>query len=95
LPIDLIKVDQSFVRDFNQGGKTIIKAALNIARDFGLEVIIEGVETAEMLRQVRDLGASLIQGYWFAKPMPAARVPGWLQAFRGSSVRDTDVSQTH
>jgi len=85
LPIDVIKVDQTFVRDFNQGGKTIIKAALNIARDFGLEVIIEGVETAEMLQQVRDLGASLIQGYWFAKPMPAARVPGWLQAFEFGS----------
>jgi diguanylate cyclase (GGDEF)-like protein len=84
LPIDLIKVDQTFVRDFNQGGKTIIQAALNIARDFGLEVIIEGVETAEMLQQVRDLGASLIQGYWFAKPMPAVQVPGWLREFESA-----------
>jgi diguanylate cyclase len=82
LPIDLIKVDRSFVRDFSRGGKTIIKAALTIARDFGQEVVIEGVETAEMLEQVRGLGASLIQGYWFAKPMPAREVPDWLCAFQ-------------
>jgi EAL domain-containing protein (putative c-di-GMP-specific phosphodiesterase class I) len=81
LPIDVIKVDRAFVRDFHQGGKTIIKAALSIARDFGQEVIIEGVETAEMLEQVRELGASLIQGYWFAKPMPLGQVPEWLRTF--------------
>jgi EAL domain-containing protein (putative c-di-GMP-specific phosphodiesterase class I) len=82
LPIDLIKVDRAFVRDFDRGGKTIIKAALTIARDFGQEVIIEGVETAEMLEQVCELGASLIQGYWFAKPMPACEVTDWLCAFK-------------
>jgi diguanylate cyclase (GGDEF)-like protein len=92
LPIDLIKVDQTFVRDFHRGGKTIIKAALSIARDFGLEVIIEGVETAEMLQQVRDLGASLIQGYWFARPMPAAQVPDWLRAFEFGSLSARAVS---
>ncbi|HMI74767.1 MAG TPA: EAL domain-containing protein [Steroidobacteraceae bacterium] len=92
LPIDLIKVDQTFVRDFHRGGKTIIKAALSIARDFGLEVIIEGVETAEMLQQVRDLGASLIQGYWFARPMPAAQVPDWLRVFEFGSLSARAVS---
>jgi predicted signal transduction protein with EAL and GGDEF domain len=81
LPIDIIKVDQVFVRDFDQGGKTIIKAALDIARDFGREVIIEGIETEKMLQQVRALGASTIQGYWLARPMPAARVPSWLDEF--------------
>jgi diguanylate cyclase (GGDEF)-like protein len=94
LPIDVIKVDQVFVRDFNQGGKTIIKAALSIASDFGQEVIIEGVETAEMLQQVRDLGATLIQGYWFAKPMPAEQVPDWLYAFEGRSAK-TETALIH
>jgi diguanylate cyclase (GGDEF)-like protein len=96
LPIDVIKVDQAFIRDFNQGGKTIIKAALTIAGDFGQEVIIEGVETAEMLQQVRDLGATLIQGYWFAKPMPAGQVPDWLSAFEGRSEhRETALMHKH
>jgi predicted signal transduction protein with EAL and GGDEF domain len=85
LPIDVIKVDQAFVRDFQHGGATIIKAALGIARDFGHEVVIEGVETAEMLQQVQDLGASLIQGYWFSKPMAAGQVGDWLDAYAGGA----------
>jgi len=92
LPIDVIKVDQTFVRDFHHGGKTIITAALAIARDFALEVIIEGVETAAMLRQVQDLGASLIQGYWFAAPMPAGRVLDWLRAFEGDPETESVVT---
>jgi EAL domain-containing protein (putative c-di-GMP-specific phosphodiesterase class I) len=43
---------------------------------------------------VRDLGASLIQGYWFAKPMPAARVPGWLHAFECDSPK-TEAAAVH
>ncbi len=49
LPIDVIKVDRIFVQDFDRGGKSIITAALNIARDFDRQVIVEGVESAEML----------------------------------------------
>jgi len=94
LPIDVIKVDRVFVRDFNQGGKTIIKAALTIARDFGQEVIVEGVETVEMLQQVRELGASLIQGNWFAKPMPVAEVFDWIREFEQRAVLAQHVS-TH
>jgi EAL domain-containing protein (putative c-di-GMP-specific phosphodiesterase class I) len=74
-------VDRAFVRDFNQGGKTIIKAALAIAGDFGQQVIIEGVETAQRLEQVRELGAWLVQGFCFAEPMPAPAVRDWLRAF--------------
>jgi EAL domain-containing protein (putative c-di-GMP-specific phosphodiesterase class I)/FixJ family two-component response regulator len=84
LPIDAIKVDQVFVREFDQGGKAIIKAALGIARDFGCKVIIEGVETAEQLTQLRELGAWLIQGYVFARPMAPQEVRGWLQRTRKS-----------
>jgi predicted signal transduction protein with EAL and GGDEF domain len=83
LPIDVIKIDRAFVRDFDLGGRTIIRATLAIARELGREVIVEGVETAEMLQQVRRLGASLIQGYWFARPMPPGEVLAWLRAFEG------------
>jgi EAL domain-containing protein (putative c-di-GMP-specific phosphodiesterase class I)/CheY-like chemotaxis protein len=78
LPVDVIKVDRVFVRDFAAGGKSIIKAALGIARDFGRDVIIEGVETEEMLQQVREIGASLVQGYLFARPMPVSELASWL-----------------
>jgi EAL domain-containing protein (putative c-di-GMP-specific phosphodiesterase class I)/CheY-like chemotaxis protein len=78
LPVDVIKVDRVFVRDFDHGGKSIIKAALGIARDLGREVIIEGVETEEMLQRVWEIGASLVQGYLFARPMPVSEVASWL-----------------
>src|SRR6185312_3530616 len=78
LPVDVIKVDRVFVREFDDGGKTIIKAALDIARDFGREVIIEGVETEEMLHRVREIGASFVQGYLFARPMPVSELASWL-----------------
>jgi len=83
LPIDVIKVDRIFVQDFNRGGKSIIKAALNIAQDFGREVIVEGVETADMLLEMRELGARLIQGYWFTRPLPAAALAEWMRAYAG------------
>jgi diguanylate cyclase len=85
LPIDVIKVDRAFVRDFNRGGKTIIKAALAIAGDFGQQVVIEGVETAQSLQQVREVGASLVQGFCFAEPMPLGAVYEWLRDFEGGS----------
>lgn len=78
LPVDVIKVDRVFVRDFDDGGKSIIKAALTIACDFGREVIIEGVETEEMLERVREIGATLVQGYLFARPMPVSELAAWL-----------------
>lgn len=78
LPVDVIKVDRVFVREFDDGGKTIVKAALDIARDFGREVIIEGVETEEMLQRVREIGASFVQGYLFARPMPVSELASWL-----------------
>lgn len=93
LPIDVIKVDRIFVRDFNRGGKSIIKAALAIAQDLGLEVVIEGVETAGMLLEVRELGASLMQGYWFTKPLAAGPLTEWLRNYAsGASGEHTLMS---
>lgn len=84
LPVDVIKVDRSFVRDFESGGKSVIRAALAMAEDFGCDVVIEGVESVSTLQQVRDLGASLIQGYWIARPMPVTQLKDWLLDFEGS-----------
>jgi EAL domain-containing protein (putative c-di-GMP-specific phosphodiesterase class I)/GGDEF domain-containing protein len=88
LPIDTIKVDRSFVNDFVAGGGTIIRAALAMAKEFGKEVIIEGVETQDMLEQVRGLGATLVQGYFFATPMPLPKLVSWLNYAAASDVGD-------
>ena len=81
LPVDVLKIDRTFVQDFDSGGEAIIAAALAVARKLKLEVIVEGVETASELDRVRALGATKIQGYFFARPMPAADLPSWYQGF--------------
>ena len=77
-PADTIKVDRSFVSTLGQGGETIIAAALSIGRSFGMEVVIEGVETELQRRQLTALGATLFQGYLYGKPMPLAEIDQWF-----------------
>ncbi|MGD1877763.1 MAG: EAL domain-containing protein [Kiloniellaceae bacterium] len=81
LPVDRIKIDRSFIGKITSdaGDATIVKAAINIAQDFGLTVIAEGVETADQLALLHDWGCREVQGYYFAKPMPAAEVAKLLR----------------
>jgi diguanylate cyclase (GGDEF)-like protein len=77
-PADAIKVDRSFVSTLGQGGETIISAALSIGRSFGMEVVIEGVETELQRRQLLALGASLFQGFLYGQPIPLREVESWF-----------------
>lgn len=73
-PLDVLKIDQSFVRDCidDPSDATIIRAIIAMARGLGLEVIAEGVESFEHAAFLKREGCSLLQGYLLAKPMPAA-----------------------
>jgi EAL domain-containing protein (putative c-di-GMP-specific phosphodiesterase class I) len=74
VPFDKIKVDQSFVRgasDPQSRNAALIRAMVGLASDLNMQTTAEGVETQEELTLVRGLGCSLVQGYYFAKPMPA------------------------
>jgi diguanylate cyclase len=73
LPIDILKIDQSFVRDLgkNLGDNAIVEAIVNMARALALRVVAEGVETQEQLTILRDLGCDEHQGYFYSKPLPA------------------------
>jgi diguanylate cyclase (GGDEF)-like protein len=74
VPFDKIKIDQSFVRgasDPQSRNAALIRAMVGLASDLKMQTTAEGVETAEELQLVRDLGCSLVQGYIFGKPMPA------------------------
>jgi EAL domain-containing protein (putative c-di-GMP-specific phosphodiesterase class I) len=75
---DTIKLDRSFVATLGQGGETIISAALSIGRSFGMEVVVEGVETEDERAQLTALGASLFQGYLYGRPMPRQEVARWF-----------------
>jgi len=73
LPIDILKIDQSFVRDL---GKTasdtaIVAAVVSMARALALRVVAEGVETREQLALLKSLGCDEYQGYYHSKPLPA------------------------
>ena len=82
LPVDVLKIDGTFVQNIEKGGEAIIGAALSVAHALKIEVIVEGVETALELERVRALGATKIQGFVFARPMPAASLMSWHETFR-------------
>ncbi|MHB8841672.1 MAG: sensor domain-containing protein [Candidatus Aquicultor sp.] len=72
-PVDSVKIDQSFVSDLmdNPDDIAIAKAIVSLARNFGLETVAEGVETAEQLEFLRQLGCDGAQGFVFSKPTTA------------------------
>ena len=74
MPIDQIKIDQSFVREMGKGdeGEAIVETILALSKKLGKSVIAEGVETAEQARLLASMGCPGVQGYYFARPMPAA-----------------------
>ncbi len=84
LPIDRLKIDQSFVRDIAEDADDAAITATIIAmgRSLNLEVIAEGVETAEQLAFLREHGCQRFQGYLVSKPVPAADITALLQAGR-------------
>ncbi len=86
LPIKLLKIDQTFVRDMltDPDDLAIVTGVIGLARAFGREVIAEGVESAAHGAKLLALGCELAQGYGIARPMPAAAMPGWVAAWRAS-----------
>ncbi|WP_210411853.1 bifunctional diguanylate cyclase/phosphodiesterase [Noviherbaspirillum sp. UKPF54] len=82
LPIDTIKIDQSFVRDIttDPDDAAIIEAIIHMAHTLRLEVIAEGVETADQLAFLRERRCDKVQGYYYSEPMPAERFGEMLVA---------------
>jgi EAL domain-containing protein (putative c-di-GMP-specific phosphodiesterase class I) len=73
LPIDILKVDQSFVRDLTEepGETAIVSAIISMARALALRVVAEGVESEAQLALLGTLGCDEYQGYLFSEPMAA------------------------
>ena len=82
-PFDKIKVDQSFVRDLGRekGGVEIVRAVVGLGKALGMDVLAEGVETAEQLGILRAEGCDEVQGYLFSKPRPVRDVPGIISDY--------------
>lgn len=77
LPVDIIKIDRSFVRNIREDSRRfkLLRGTANLARALGLRTVVEGVETADQLQLINEHNcADLIQGFVFAAPMPASAI---------------------
>ena len=76
LPLDKLKIDQSFIRDLPRDANdvAITQAIIAISSKLGLAVIAEGVETREQYEFLRNNGCNQIQGFYFSRPRPPAEI---------------------
>ena len=80
LPIHEIKIDRSFVTNMNSSAdkEVVVRSTIDLARNLGKQVVAEGVETAEVLQRLEELGCHLVQGYYVSRPLPAEELDAWL-----------------
>jgi diguanylate cyclase (GGDEF)-like protein len=88
LPIDHLKIDQSFARDLvpSEGSRAVVSTILALARQLQLDCTIEGIETLAQQAIARSLGVRMMQGYHFSRPIKAAEVIQGLDANRSANV---------
>jgi len=81
LPIETIKIDQTFVRGMltDPGDCAIVEGIIALARSFGRKTVAEGVETAKHFQALLDMGCELGQGFGIARPMPAEELLAWCR----------------
>ncbi|HYP47753.1 MAG TPA: EAL domain-containing protein, partial [Thermoleophilaceae bacterium] len=75
LPVSYLKIDVQFVRNLNvdEGDRQVVKAILDVARNFEIQTVAEGVESAEVLDVLEGMGVDFAQGYHLGRPAP---IPG-------------------
>jgi len=84
LPLQTLKVDRSFVSPMvsNEVDMNLVSSTVNLAHNLGLRVVAEGVENAETLDALAELGCDEAQGFYIARPLPAEDVPEWRDRVR-------------
>jgi EAL domain-containing protein (putative c-di-GMP-specific phosphodiesterase class I) len=79
LPVDAIKIDQSFVMPMvaSTDSEVIVRSTIELGHNLGLKVVAEGVESIAIWEHLASLGCDAAQGYLISKPMPAEQFPAW------------------
>lgn len=92
LPVDAVKVDQSFVRGMltDEGSRTIVRSTIDLAHNLGFKAIAEGVEDQATLSLLADMGCDMAQGFYIARPMAMRDFYEW-QDTRGKGVPHLSV----
>ena len=97
-PLDKLKIDRSFVRDLmeNPDDASIVKAIISLAHNLRLRVVAEGVETAEQLSYLRELGCDQYQGFFCSPAVPAPAFEELLERLRGDrpDLTEADMLRT-
>ncbi|NYH53614.1 diguanylate cyclase (GGDEF)-like protein [Nocardiopsis arvandica] len=94
LPLDEVKIHESFTArlvDRSDSGHTVVRAAIALVKALGMRATAEGVQSAELVRAARDTGCHAAQGRYFAPPLAAREVAGWVAARDGGTAADTRV----
>jgi diguanylate cyclase (GGDEF)-like protein/PAS domain S-box-containing protein len=93
-PVDILKVDKSFIDAFNQDARksALTATIIKLAADLDLSPVAEGIERADQLEQLLQLHCDLGQGYYFAKPLPLDGIDDLLTTRRTLSDRDAELS---
>ena len=84
IPADELKIDRSFVMNMltDAADRKIVEQIIALGRTFGLDVVAEGVESAEVAGRLAEMGCDYAQGFHFARPLPPQELPAWAQEWR-------------
>lgn len=87
MPIDILKLDMSFIRNMLVDKKSLklIDLIMDIARFLGVPVVAEGVEEERQYLQLKEMGCDIIQGYYFSPPLPADEFDRLIKKSAGSA----------
>jgi len=90
MPLSTVKIDKSFILDCpdDERSTALVEATVAMGKSLGMEVVAEGVETSAQLAMLRRFGCDALQGYLFAKPLPADDLLAELQTNQGCFSND-------
>ncbi len=97
MPLRMLKIDRTFVWRMldDPGGAVLVKAIIDLAHEFNLSVVAEGVEDVEMITELRRLGCDTAQGFHWSKPVPAAEVPAMMRRIADGDLAEVASVPSH